>query len=139
MCEVLTKSGLSFMYKMIQEIISMPRLHSGYPHNFMVNSWVFKDDESETDAKTNRHRMCPLLVLSLLLAWRVHAQSPLLAHYTNKQKYTHTHITSPPRADLNFLKACAHWRGLPRGRGLAQSQDCVQSDVTHGIKCKFTH
>ncbi len=54
----------------------MPRADLGYPHNFMVDSWIFKDDESETDAKTkNRHQVCPLL------AWRVHAQSPLLAHF----------------------------------------------------------
>ncbi len=37
------------------------------------------------------------------------------------------------------IKACAHWHGLPHGRSLARSQDLVQSDVTHGIKCKFTH
>ncbi len=62
----------------------MPRADSGYPHNFMVNSWVFKDDESESDAKINsRHRLCLLLVGSPLLAWRVHAQSLLLAHYVN--------------------------------------------------------
>ncbi len=65
----------------------MPRADSGYPHNFIVNSWVFKDDEFESDAKTNsRHRMCLFLVGSPLLAWRVHAQSPLLAHSVN----THT-------------------------------------------------
>ncbi len=40
MCEILTKSGLSFMVKMIREIISIPRADSGYPHNSMVNSWV---------------------------------------------------------------------------------------------------
>ncbi len=56
MYEVLTKSGLSFVYKMIQEIISMPRADSGYPRNFGINSWVFKDDESETEAKTNSGR-----------------------------------------------------------------------------------
>ncbi len=84
---VLTKNGLSFIHKMIQEIISLPRADSGYPHNFMVNSWVFKDDESESDDKINsRHRVCLLLVESPLLAWRVHAQSPLLAHCIN----THT-------------------------------------------------
>ncbi len=56
MCEVLTKSGLSFVVKIIQKIILMPRADSGYPHNFMVDSWVFKDDESESDAKINsRH------------------------------------------------------------------------------------
>ncbi len=91
MCEVLTKSGLSFMVKMIQEIISMSRTHLGYPHNFMVNSWVFKNDESESDAKTNsRHRVCLLLVGSPLLAWRVHSQSLLLAHYVNTFPLTST-------------------------------------------------
>ncbi len=92
MCEVLTKSGLSFMYKMIREIISMPRADLGNPHNFMVNSWVFKEDESEFDAeKTNsRHRACLLLVGSPLLTCRVHAQSPLLA-----RARTHTHICPP--------------------------------------------
>ncbi len=49
---ILTKSGLSFMYKMIREIISMPRVDSGYPHNFGVNSCVFMNDESETETKT---------------------------------------------------------------------------------------
>ncbi len=70
----------------------MPRADSGYPHNFMFNSWVFKDDESESEAKTNSGpRVCLLLVEGphfasvepaqcLLLAWRVYAQSPLLAH-----------------------------------------------------------
>ncbi len=83
-CEVLTKSELSFMYKMIWEILSMPRADSGYPYNFMVNCWVFKDDESKSDAKTkSRHRGCLLLVRSPLSAWRVHAQSPLLAHCVN--------------------------------------------------------
>ncbi len=62
-------------HTMIQEIISMPRVDPGYPHNFMVNSRVFKDDESETDAKIKSgHRVCPLL------ARAVHAQSLLLAH-----------------------------------------------------------
>ncbi len=31
---ILTRSELLFMYKMVQEIISMPRADSGYPHNF---------------------------------------------------------------------------------------------------------
>ncbi len=31
MCEVLTKSGLSLIYKMIHEIFSMPRADSGSP------------------------------------------------------------------------------------------------------------
>ncbi len=41
----MSTSGLSFGYKMIREIISMPRADSGYPIIFGVNSWVFKDDE----------------------------------------------------------------------------------------------
>ncbi len=58
----------------------MPRAHSGYPHNFMVDSWVFKDDESE--AKTNSGpRVCPLLVESPYFACVEHAQCPLLAIY----------------------------------------------------------
>ncbi len=71
----------------------MPRADSGFPHNFMANFWVFKDDESESDAKTkSRHRVCLLLVESPLLAWRVHAQSPLLAHCVNTRTCTHTHL-----------------------------------------------
>ncbi len=62
----------------------MPRADLSYTHNFMVNSWVFKNDESESEAKTNsRNRVC------LRLAWRVHAQSPLLAHCVNTHTYTH--------------------------------------------------
>ncbi len=84
MCDVLIKSVLLFVVKMIWEIISMPRADSGSPRNFMVNSWVFKDYESESDAKTNsRHRVCLFWVGKPLLACRVRAQSPLLAHYVN--------------------------------------------------------
>ncbi len=80
MYEVLTKGGLSFMYKMIREIISMPRADSGYAHNFRVNSCVFKDDEYETEAETNSgYRVYLLLVRSLLLACTEHAQHPLFA------------------------------------------------------------
>ncbi len=69
MCEVLIKSELSFVVKMIREIISMPRADAGYHLNFMINSWVFKEEESESDAKTkSRHRVCLLLVGSTLLA-----------------------------------------------------------------------
>ncbi len=69
----------------------MLRADSGYPHNFMVNSWVSKDDESKSDAKTNsKHWGCLLLVGSSLLAWRVHAHSPLLAHCVHTHKQTHT-------------------------------------------------
>ncbi len=58
MCEVLTKSGLSFMYKMIREIISKPKVDSGYPLNFMVNSWDFKDDESKLMPKPTADIEC---------------------------------------------------------------------------------
>ncbi len=107
---------------MIREIILMPRADSGY--NFGVSSWVFKDDESEIEAKTNsRHRVCPLLVVSPFLECAEHAQCPLLAccvsartlthshshslththTHTHTYIYTHTHTPSPPRADPNFL------------------------------------
>ncbi len=52
MYAILTKSGLSFMYKLVREIIVMPSVDSGYPHYFGVNSWVFKDDMAKTEAKT---------------------------------------------------------------------------------------
>ncbi len=69
------------MAKMIQEIISIPRADSGYLHNFMVNSWVFKDDESESEAKTNSGSwVCPLLVKGPHFACVEHAQCLLLAH-----------------------------------------------------------
>ncbi len=77
--EVLITSGLLFMHKMIQEIISMPKADSGDPQNFMVNSCVFKDNDSETETKTNRgHWVCPLFVESPLLACHVstHAHTP---------------------------------------------------------------
>ncbi len=54
MYEGLTKSGLSFIDKMIREIISMPRVDSGFLHNYSVNSDVFKDDEFKTEAKTDK-------------------------------------------------------------------------------------
>ncbi len=38
---------------MIHKTISMPKADLGHLHNFTVNSWVFKDDESESEAKTN--------------------------------------------------------------------------------------
>ncbi len=82
MREVLTKSGLSFTYKIIQEILSTPRADSGYPHNFMVDFRVFKDDESKSDARTNsRHRVCLPLV-----------GSPLLAHCVYTHTHTHTYF-----------------------------------------------
>ncbi len=68
---------------------------SGHPHNFMVNSWVFKNDESETDAKiNNRLQVCPLL------AWRVHAQSVLgtLWVYTRTaDRHVHQHRLNEAR------------------------------------------
>ncbi len=60
---ILTSSELLFIYKMFREIIFIPRADSGYPHNFMVNSRVFKGDEFKSEVKTNSGpRVCPLLV-----------------------------------------------------------------------------
>ncbi len=85
--EVLTESGLSFVYKMIQEIISMPRVDSGYPHNFAINSWVFKDDKSETETKTNNgHFVCPLL------AYTEYAQRPFLAFCVSTHRCAHASL-----------------------------------------------
>ncbi len=65
---------------MIRKINSMPRADSSYPDNFWVNSLVFEDDESNTEAKTNsRHWVCPLLVGSLVLACTELAQRLFLA------------------------------------------------------------
>ncbi len=48
----------------------------------MANSWVFKDEESESEAKTNSEpRVCPLLVEGPPFACVEHAQCPLLVEY----------------------------------------------------------
>ncbi len=58
----------------------------------MVNFWVFKDDESESEAKTNSGpRVYPLLVESPHFACVEHAQCPFLAHHVSTYTYTHTH------------------------------------------------
>ncbi len=82
----------------------MRRVDTGYHYNFRVNSKVFKDDKSKTEAKTNSGcRVCLLLVKSPPLACREHAQSPLFAHYMHTYTLTHLHGTSLPIADMNFL------------------------------------
>ncbi len=108
MSEILTKSGFSFVVKMIREITSMPRADSGYPHNFMVNSWVFKDDESESGTKTNsRHRVCPLMVESPLLALRVHAESPFGTLCQDTHTHTHTHTKVFPYVPASTIVSTA--------------------------------
>ncbi len=80
------------MYKINREMISMPRADSGYLHKFGVNSWGFKDDESETEVKTNSgHRVCPLLFGSSLYACTEHGQRPLLACGVSVRTHTHPH------------------------------------------------
>ncbi len=70
----------------------MPRADSGYPHNFMVNSRVFKGDESESEVETNSEpRVCPLLVKGLHFACVEHEQCSLLAHCASTHARTHTH------------------------------------------------
>ncbi len=89
---------------MIPKIISMPRADSDYPHNFMVNSWVFNGGESESEAKTNSGpRVCRFLVEGPHFACVERAQCPLLAHCVITYTRAHTNITSPPRAGPNFL------------------------------------
>ncbi len=75
----------------------MPRADSGYPHNFMINSWVFKGNESESEVKTNSGpRVCLLLVEGPHFACVEHAECPLLAHrvstYSRTHTCAHTHI-----------------------------------------------
>ncbi len=78
----------------------MPRADSGYPHNFMVNSWVLKDDESESEVKTNiGPRVCLLLVEGLHFTCVEHAQCPLLAHHVSK----HTHTLGRKLIHCNFF------------------------------------
>ncbi len=89
---ILTRSGLLFIYKMIQEIILMPRADPGYPHNFMVNLWVFNVDKSESEAKTNSGlSVCLLLVEGPHFACVERAPCPLLAHCVSVHTHTHTH------------------------------------------------
>ncbi len=70
----------------------MPRADSGYLHNFMVSSWVFKGDESESDVKTNSGpRVRPFLVEGPHFTCVERAQCPLLAHRVSTHTHTHTH------------------------------------------------
>ncbi len=106
---ILTRSGLSFMAKMIREIISMPRAVSGYSHNFMVNSWVFKDDESESEVKTNSGpRVCLLLVESPHFARVEHAQCLLLAHHVSTHTRTKVNIKLYHKHTYKFFKSRIH-------------------------------
>ncbi len=89
---ILTRVELLFIYKIIQEIISMPKTDPDYPHNFMVNSWVFKGDESESEVKTNSGPpVCLLLVERPHFACVEHAQCPLLIHCVSVRVCAHTH------------------------------------------------
>ncbi len=77
----------------------MSRENSDYLYNFGINSLVFKDDESKTEAKTNSgHRVCPLLVGSPILAYTEHAQRPLSAYCVST--YTHTHTFHHGRTQI---------------------------------------
>ncbi len=105
---ILTRSEFLFVYKMIPEIISVSRADSGYPHNFMVDSWVFKDGESESVAKTNSGpRVCPLLVKSLHFACVEHAQFPLLEHcvstHTRMRAHTRVYFSVKLNNGFSFL------------------------------------
>ncbi len=51
-----------------------------YTSHLRVNSGVFKDNESETEAKTNNEpRVCPLFIGNPLFVCKEHAQSLLFA------------------------------------------------------------
>ncbi len=79
------------------------------PHNFRVGSQIFKDDESETGAKTNsRHRVCPLLIRSPLLACTEYAQSLLFAHYVNTHKKDRVWLKEEYACSLSTCLAMKH-------------------------------
>ncbi len=60
---------------------------------------VLKDDESESEAKTDSgHRVCLLLVGCPHLAWVEHAQCPLLAHRVSVCALAHTHTKARTHA-----------------------------------------
>ncbi len=85
----LTKSGLSFLHKMIQEIISMTRVDSGYPYNSIAQFMGFQGWRVRNWYQNQQQTLnVSTLVGSQLLAWRIHAQSPLLAHYVHTHKHT---------------------------------------------------
>ncbi len=70
------------------------------PHNFRVDSRVFKNDEPKTEVKTNSgHRVCPPLVRSSLLACPEHVQSSLLPHYVHIQ--IHTNAPKPNKQTMD--------------------------------------
>ncbi len=135
---ILTRSGLLFIYKMIQEIISRPKSDSGYPTNFMVNSWVFNDDESESEAKTNsRPRVCLLLVENPHFACVEHAQCPLLAHHVSTHTHTHTSFCLCLTSRCNFALAS---RISLRARLLSymvEEQNQLFHDVVHTVSYHF--
>ncbi len=59
----------------------------------MVNSWVYKDDESESEAKTNSGpRVCPLLVEGPHFICVEHAQCPLFAHRVSTYISVYTYV-----------------------------------------------
>ncbi len=91
----------------------MPRADSSYPHNyFMVDSWVFKDDESESEAKTNSGpRVCPLLVESSHFRCAEHAQCPLLAHCVSIHTHTHTSIRNFSTKSGPEFSYTLYWKG----------------------------
>ncbi len=64
-----------------------------------VNFWVFKCDEPEFEVKTNSGpQVCPLLVEGPHCACVEHARAHAHTH-----THTHMDVTSPSRADPNFL------------------------------------
>ncbi len=98
----------TFVYvKMIREIFSMSRADAGYPRNFEVDFEVFKDDESEIEAKTT------FLVRSLLLACKEHTQSSLLAHYVNIHPHTHTRVHTPTPSPTPHTHTCNLTKSVP--------------------------
>ncbi len=99
MCEVLTKSGLSFMYKMIREIISVPREDSGYPIILCSIPGFSRMTSSKLIQKTNsRHHVSALCQKSALGMESTCTESALstFVNVNTHTTHTYTHTLTHP-------------------------------------------
>ncbi len=101
-------------------VFYMQRVDTSYTYNLEIDSSIFKDVESKTEAKTNRQpRVHPLLVESPLFACKEHALSPLFACKTPAHVQTPTHTSTIGWGSLSctigkyvwYLLVCFMWYG----------------------------
>ncbi len=106
--EVLTKSGLPFMVKVIREIISMPRADSGQPIILWSIPRFSRMRSPNLMPKPTADIECLLLVGCSLSAWRVHVESTL----GTLCQHAHTHIRF--RLVVEVLQQENVFFGLPK-------------------------